>query len=555
MYMPHAERERMEAAERAHGRAPRKPPRTVAQSVKPDQLVDRLTARIVRLMATHPQSPPTAIDPSFLAARAAQHATTSVEAMVDAADRSRVLQLQVFADRWPLAARWPPRSMFAGMVATGDDEVDRTLFTLGCLGEDAPIIDVAPVRVAEALERSGDGDARVIASRIRGGAGAFRVELRHGERIAGTPTLTLLSPWGSAEMRSPVPEAQMRAALLIAHAVQLVAVSRTNVSAPTQMIELVRDGRVEGGTILDGGIHMAPDITMSIRVLPRPGIGLLLPWEGVKVRSDGRTVSLRQVLTGSMDRTYLCTMAAYRDYGDRTGLFEWDEKTILGEYLGIQRYEANGSKDFPSNVKNALRRDFEQLSNIHVTDVGDVSARWPEPLVQTYRDRRGRHPAIYRHAPIVVSALRVNYTQCPRAIMRIDARDVSIAIALAALIRRRAIAILKAGGAYEAPITEWCGAAGVDTDAGVRKEGHSFWTTVRDRLARIVGSSTLGTLTFTGNGPDAVGKLQVDGALLSGYELLLRQQEDAIEEERQAREATERPRSPRKLPPKLSGSR
>jgi hypothetical protein len=96
------------------------------------------------------------------------------------------------------------------------------------------------------------------------------------------------------------------------------------------------------------------------------------------------------------------------------------------------------------------------------------------------------------------------FVQVPRAVLRLPATDVPLALGLAGVWRTRiTTAVLRGPGHYRTTLQTLATDLGEDWKAGVRQEGRAYWRYIAERLHRVATASDLGTVHVDGTGPTA----------------------------------------------------
>ncbi len=225
-----------------------------------------------------------------------------------------------------------------------------------------------------------------------------------------------------------------------------------------------------------------------------PGMQLFLEYDG-----QGPGSTLQSILTGGLLRTYLLTHAACADQAGMSpvdGTFAWEERAVF------QRYVAPGKKAGGHQI-NLMREDMAQLLKMRVVALEGIKMAQPEPLVNLYTEEKtGR--MIYTHANVVLTFLRERFSQIPRAVLRLDSRDIPLALGLATLARSNAVKILAGNNTQEMSLAQLAAVCGEDTRAGARKSGTAYWSNILDRLSRIARTGDIGELVNVDVGADRV---------------------------------------------------
>ena len=258
-------------------------------------------------------------------------------------------------------------------------------------------------------------------------------------------------------------------------------------------------------------------------VVESPEVQLFIECDG---QDSGNT--LQTVLTGGLLKTYLLTHAVCADQSGRSldeGMFAWDAREVYQRYL-------NDGKKPGGRAIELMRADMNSLLGMRVVHVDGIRMAQPEPLINMYvEERSGRK--VYVHAPVISAFLRQRFSQIPRAMLRLDSRDMPLALGLATFARHNAIKILQGGDATTFPLGAVASVCGVDVQAGVKRQGGpKFWKTELARLERIAREGQIGTLTCldagTGQAPGEATPLHVrlHDQLASAYAPLVKTHND-----------------------------
>jgi hypothetical protein len=263
------------------------------------------------------------------------------------------------------------------------------------------------------------------------------------------------------------------------------------------------------------------------------------------------------VLRGGVLKLYLATWALWAEGGKADGLFGWDPSHVLLDVYGTKPVTntAKGRQYTrpPPNRLAALHADFDTLRSTRLVGIGDVECDPAQPLVYAYRHTR-RGETIYQHAPMAWLAMKHAFVQVPRAVLRLPATDVPLALGLAGVWRARiTTAVLRGPGHYGTTLQALATDLGEDWKAGARHEGRTYWSNLADRLRHVATASDLGTVLVTGTGPTATARLEPSEAIATVYRPLAEaadQRHDraqALETEAAVR-ATMAARKPRRTP-------
>jgi len=290
------------------------------------------------------------------------------------------------------------------------------------------------------------------------------------------------------------------------------------------MVETFSCGRAHGGILAPYGSTTGAHILVE----PPRGNALMLPFnEGVRVsKRDGSVVGLRQVLEAASMRTYLATLILFQDAGFRDdGSFEIDGPGSILDLTGVsKRKDPKGRTGyrFASKDTKAVQAHLELFSQMRVRVVGELEALAGDPLLDEIRNRRSGKVVTYAHSRLIVGQMRTDYMRTPRAVCRLEAKDVPVGMGIALVVRGKVVAHQRKGKPIEAPIRTWLEAAGIEADELARKKGRRFWDEAADMLARVAEEGELGRIARAGRGEDAVLTLEADADLLTSYEPLVK---------------------------------
>jgi hypothetical protein len=215
-----------------------------------------------------------------------------------------------------------------------------------------------------------------------------------------------------------------------------------------------------------------------------PEMQLFLEYDG-----QGPGSTLQSVLTGGLLKTYLLTHAACADQARMNpvdGTFAWDERAVYKKYV-------SQGKGFGGRNIDLMHEDMKQLLKMRVVALEGIKMAQPEPLVNLYTEEKSGR-SIYVHANVVMMFLRERFSQIPRAVLRLDSRDMPLALGLATLARADAVKILAGSNSREMVLAQLAAVCGEDTRAGARKSGTAYWSAILERLQRIAKEGDIGSL-------------------------------------------------------------
>ena len=288
-----------------------------------------------------------------------------------------------------------------------------------------------------------------------------------------------------------------------------------------------------------------------------PLFALDAPFERGTSPKRGRGV--RSVLTGKLLRAYTATWALTgawaAEHGgvNPHGLFEMRARDVLLDLYGLRpafttvrgvRYSRA-----PTTSEKELAETFGTLHLCLLEGIGNVSASAPEPLLTRYRDdNTGR--AVYRQAPLAMLALQRYFIQVPREVLRLDPLDTPLALGVARGLLQHARIILRGPGHWRCTLEELARVAGDPiADARRNRGARDAYSSLAERLQRVVRGGALGEVRVEGEGPDAVVTLTPSDALGTVYSSLAERPAEPLEAAvAKALTGKRRPGRPRKGP-------
>lgn len=288
-----------------------------------------------------------------------------------------------------------------------------------------------------------------------------------------------------------------------------------------------------------------------------PLFALDAPFERGTSPKHGRGV--RSVLTGPLLRAYTATWALTgawaAEHGgvNPHGLFEMRARDVLLDLYGLRpafttvrgvRYSRA-----PTTSEKELAETFGTLHLCLLEGIGNVSASAPESLLTRYRDdNTGR--AVYRQAPLAMLALQRYFIQVPREVLRLDPLDTPLALGVARGLLQHARIILRGPGHWRCTLEELARVAGDPIADKRRNRGvRDAYSTLAERLQRVVRGGALGEVHVEGEGPDAVVTLTPSDALGTVYSTLAERPAEPLEAAvAKALTGKRRPGRPRKGP-------
>ena len=253
-----------------------------------------------------------------------------------------------------------------------------------------------------------------------------------------------------------------------------------------------------------------------------------VPFERGTSPKHGRGV--RSVLTGPLLRAYTATWALTdawtTEHGGMNphGLFEMRVRDVLWDLYGLKRKPMKAPKKVyerpPTTAEKEFGDTFETLHLCLLEGIDNVSASAPEPLLTRYRDdNTGR--AVYRQAPLAMLALQRYFIQVPREVLRLDALDTPLALGVARGLLQHARRILRGPGHWRCTLEELARVAGDPiADARRNRGARAAYSSLAERLQRVVRDGALGDVHVEGEGADALVTLTPSDALGTVYSSL-----------------------------------
>jgi hypothetical protein len=302
---------------------------------------------------------------------------------------------------------------------------------------------------------------------------------------------------------------------------------RTPFRMSTELSRTISLGRMGRDTKLQ---RSTSEGDLIVLVEPPKGIALTLPFESTRVQKENSVVTLRQVLSPQAMKTYLALLIAWFDAGmESDGSFSIEGVNKILELTGTKKYTREiAGKIYPrfaTQDVNETKAHLELFKGIRVKAAGDfeVVGNGADALVQEIRERSTKRHFALQHSRLIAKHMREGYLQIPRAVARLEARDVSIGIGIATVIRKRILAsMVKGSGTVQAPIGEWLEASGINQATEIRKKGaEPFWMKTTGDLSRIAEEGSLGTITIDGDALEAVCSITVSEDLRAAYRPLL----------------------------------
>lgn len=260
----------------------------------------------------------------------------------------------------------------------------------------------------------------------------------------------------------------------------------------------------------------------------RPLFALDVPFERGTSPKHGRGV--RSVLTGPLLRAYTATWALTdawtTEHGGMNphGLFEMRVRDVLTDLYGLpSAYTTVRGKRYSrprTTAEKEFGDTFETLHLCLLEGIDNVSVSAPEPLLTRYRDdNTGR--TVYRQAPLAMLALQRYFIQVPREVLRLDPLDTPLALGVARGLLQHARIILRGPGHWRCTLEELARVAGDPiADARRNRGARAAYSSLAERLQRVVRDGALGDVHVEGEGPDAMVTLTPSDALGTVYSSL-----------------------------------
>jgi hypothetical protein len=467
---------------------------------------------------------------AFSAAEIAEAVASNIvryaELLIDRQHRSAVLEMPILAARWPLREGFPRR------VPAGDDPQSvkarhlQELMLYFSSIDDEPSrwpAEVAPVDVAEALERTGSDEARTVANALR--EGRFYVDddgnlITYKVRRGGTIQYPDESDVHAEYQWPPVACAT------------LVMVERLVRGAYAQHTTVPRTAALALSHVRSGYCEILAKPTVEIDVSARtynPGLTFATPASGTKyykftlppktqlslpiadkIDPDYQKdpfASARETLSGMTLRVWLATWVLSERNGD-DGLFLADIRKIIFDIFCMKPtfttskgkiYERPSPRD-EARVKAALT----QLERVMLCGFNDFTLEKPEPVIRRtpVKDSAGRGFEIYQHSAFAWAEARRNFVQIPTVALRLDATHSDLVLGIGNVLRIHASRWLKKGE-LTMSLDDFAHEAGQPVEACLRREGRAFWKRLQERVALVVTAGGFGTARFgSGDGGD-----------------------------------------------------
>lgn len=288
---------------------------------------------------------------------------------------------------------------------------------------------------------------------------------------------------------------------------------------PIEALYAVRAGHFTERRRVNGVFASAELELARWRFVPPKNHPLTLPFAGTGPNNPNT------VLTPALLRTYLTTFQLAEEAGCGDGTFTVDVPHIIGDLWNKPKYREPKRgilRPHPSDERT-FKRAFETLQRIQIERLGDVKLGdpklgiQPQWLVSCMNFPKGK---VYQHAQIVVHAMR-NFLQVPNAVLQLEATDTPLALGVAIMWRRRIGEVLRGPGHYRTKLCRLAEDIGENTYTKGKKVGtRLYYTSLAERLQRVVRDGALGTVHIEGEGPDALVTLTPSDALGTVYSSL-----------------------------------
>lgn len=474
-----------------------------------------------------------------------------VDIFVDRAYRSGVLELPMLAERWPFgdAVHGPRPDNF-------DEEHIRMLLSIMDQTNNTEgrwPAELAPADLADALERTRDADAILVAGALRDGR--FFVgndgklsSVRFDTDAMGKPIV--MHPDSAVLAASNKWPPVGCALVVLANRIVRGAYARhtTVPRSPALALSHVRVGNISPTDTVTAILDP------SGRTFPTPASGARY-WRftlttdtqlSLPISMDHRDpfCAAREAMSGMTLRVWLATWVLASDRTATSGLFLGDLRRIILDVFGMKpafttskgRLYMRPSPRDEARVKQAL----DDLERVMLRSFGTMTLDPPEPVIRrtTVSDTsNGRQWEVYQHSAFAWAEARRNFVQVPIAALRLDANHSDLVLGIANTLRCHASRWLKKGS-LNISLEDLAREIGQPVDAGRRRDGRAYWSKLRERLSEVVTSGGFGKVRFgSGEDGDARVTLEPNDELEVVYRTLL----DAIEKrkERSERVATE----------------
>jgi hypothetical protein len=259
----------------------------------------------------------------------------------------------------------------------------------------------------------------------------------------------------------------------------------------------------------------------------------------------GRTIGtqVRATLAGSLLRDYLSTWYLARDRRADKGLFALDLRTVLLDLYGLRPHvtTAKGRRYArpPADALATYLANLAALGHVYVYGIGPVESSHGQPLITVYRHHVRHDRKLYVHSDLAWRMVRASYIQVPRAVFRLHADEVPLALGVAHLWRAHILgAVLRGPGFYRTTLQALATEVGEPWETGAHKLGPSvYWPRFAARCAAVMAAADLGAFALHGEGPAASVTLAPSDALARVYGPLREASDRAAEHEAAARRA------------------
>jgi hypothetical protein len=190
----------------------------------------------------------------------------------------------------------------------------------------------------------------------------------------------------------------------------------------------------------------------------------------------------------------------------------------------------------PADALAAYLANLEALGHVYVYGIDPVESSHGQPLIMVYRHHARPDRRLYVHADLAWRMVRASYTQIPRAVFRLHADEVPLALGLANLWRAHILgAVLRGPGYYRTTLQELATEVNEPWEKGAHKLGPNvYWPRFAARCAKVMTEAELGAFALHGEGPAATATLTPSDALARVYAPLREAAARAAERETQA---------------------
>lgn len=267
--------------------------------------------------------------------------------------------------------------------------------------------------------------------------------------------------------------------------------------------------------------------------------------------SRGFQAAPKTILSGSVLRVWLACLALL---GEEPllpkGFFIIEPSHVLTNLLGsptrINKSKGRLYRRPTDRAETQLRDALRILRRTFILKVGGRNIDPPEALITRWAKdlTKDADDDVYVHAQATMMAIQGGkeafYTQVPRAVMRLDANDTPLAMALANVWRERIVRDVYNGpGCTRLTLRDLAEKTGEYRENEERKHKLGYWTKVAGRFARVMYDGGLGEAHIAGEGPRAVVTLTPSKILEEAYQRLKTAQDRARVKEQERASAAQ----------------